>query len=94
MEDINVTKIFQMKDVIDPLPFILQGHKNILVTKHKLTPTSRSKVFSYKITVESIELHEGQTLKDDIYPCKYENSEFYDQDFDHIITEDLPLIKI
>ena len=50
MEDINVSKIFQMKNVIDSLPFNLQDHRNIPVT-------FRNKVFNYKQTIKSIELN-------------------------------------
>ena len=73
MEDINVSKIFQMNDVIDSLPFNLQEHENILVTTYKLIATIRNKVFNYKQTVDTIELEEGQSLNDDIYPCNCEN---------------------
>ena len=36
MEDINVSEIFQMTDVIDSRPFHLQDHENIPVTIFKL----------------------------------------------------------
>ena len=41
-EDINVSKNFQKKDVIDSL------HENIPVTTYKLTATIKNKVFYYK----------------------------------------------
>ena len=58
MEKINVSKTFQMKDIIDSLPFNLQDHENIPVTTYKLTATIRNKVFNCKETVEPIELDE------------------------------------
>ena len=91
MEDINVSKIFQMNDVFDP--FNLQEHENIPVTTYKLVATIRNKVFNYKQTVETIELEERQSLNDDIYPCNCENSEFGDADHVLIMTRDLHLTK-
>ena len=63
-----------MKFIIDSLPFNLQHHENILVTTYKLTATNRNEVFSYKKTVESIELDKEQSLHYDLYPCNYEKS--------------------
>ena len=91
MEDINISKIFQMKDVIDSLHFNLEGHENIPETTYNLTATIRNKAFKYKQTGESKELDEGQLLNDDIYPCNCENSEFTDHG--HIITEYRFLLK-
>ena len=54
MEDINVSKIFQMKNAIDYLPFNLQDHKIILLITYRLNVTTRKKVFNNKQTVESI----------------------------------------
>ena len=34
MEDINVSKIFQIKDIIDSLQFNLQNHENIPITTY------------------------------------------------------------
>ena len=48
------------------------------VLVYKLTATIRNKVFNSKQTVESIELDEGQSLNDNIYPCSCENPEFCD----------------
>ena len=45
MEHINVSKIFQNKDVIYSIPFNLQDYQNIPVTKYNLTATTRNKVF-------------------------------------------------
>lgn len=59
MEDITVSKIFQMKDVIDSFLFNLQDHEHMPVTTCKLTAIVRNKVLNYKQTVESIELEEG-----------------------------------
>ena len=78
MEDIFVSKIFQMKDAIDSLPFNFQDHESIPVTTYRLTATIINKVFSHKQRVESIELDKRQLLNDDIYPCNCENSEFCD----------------
>ena len=50
-----------------------RGLSTILI--YKLTATIRNTVFSYKQTVESIELEERQSLNDNICP---ENSEFCD----------------
>ena len=58
--DINVTKIFQMKDVVECLPFELLDHENIPATTYKLTGTIRNKVFNYKQAVESIQLDQKQ----------------------------------
>ena len=78
--DINVAKIFQMKDVVECLPFELLDHENIPATTYKLTGTIRNKVFNYKQAVESIQLDQKQPQNDDIYPWNYENSEFYGTD--------------
>ena len=78
---------------IDSLPFNLQDHENIPVTIYKFTATFRNKAFTYKQTVESIELNGGQSLNDDLCPCSCENSEFCDTDNGHFITGDLSLIK-
>ena len=93
MEDINVSKIFQMKDVIGSLPFNLQDHENIPVTTNKLTATIRNIIFNHKKIVEPIELDEGESLNVDIYPCNSENSKFCYPDHDHTITGVLHLIK-
>ena len=58
MKDINVSRIFQIKDVIDSLPFNVQDHESISVTTYKLTATIRNKVFNYKQTVESLKKSE------------------------------------
>ena len=93
MEKINVSKTFQMKDIIDCLPFNLQDHENIPVTTYKLTATIRNKVFNCKETVEPIELDEYLSINDDIYPCNGEDPEFCEPDHGHVITGDLRLIK-
>ena len=69
-----------MKDVVECLPFELLDHENIPATTYKLTGTIRNKVFNYKQAVESIQLDQKQPQNDDIYPCNYENSEFYGTD--------------
>ena len=89
MGDINVSKIFPMKYVIDSLPFNLQGHENIPVTTYKPIATIRDKVCNYKQTLESIETDKGQSLY--LYNCK--NSEFCDPDHGYIITGNLCFIK-
>ena len=93
MEDLKVSKIFQMKDVIDSLTLNFQDNENMPVTTYKLAATIEIKVFNYKQTVESIESDEGQSLNDDIYPCKCGNSELCNPDHGHIITGDLSLLK-
>ena len=93
MKDINVSKIFQMKNIIEYFPFNLLDHENIPVTTYKLTATIRNKVFNYEQTVESIQLDEKQPLNDDIYPCNCENSDFYGTDHGHIITGNIRFIK-
>ena len=95
MEDINVSKTFQMKDAIDSLSFNLQDqdHENISVTTYKLTATIWNKVFNYRQTAESIELDEGQSLNFDKYLCKCKNPELCHPNHGHIITGDLCLIK-
>ena len=92
MEDNNVSKIFQMKDVIDFLLLNSQDHERIPVTTYKLTATIRNNIFNYK-QIESMELAKRQSLNDDICSCNCENSEFCDSDYVHIITRDLRLIK-
>ena len=47
MEDINGSKIFQIKDAIDSVPFNLYDHETISLTIYKLTATVREKVFNY-----------------------------------------------
>ena len=93
MEDINVSKSFQMNDITDSLLFNLQDHENISITIYKLTGTIRNKFFNHKQIMELIKLYEGQSLNDDIYPCNFENSKFCDPDRGRIITGDRPLIK-
>ena len=65
MEDINVYKLFQMKDVIDSVKTMKkypcnEWHLNSLRLFGR-------KVFNYKQTVWSIEPDEGKSLNDDIY---------------------------
>ena len=54
MEDINVSKIFQIKDAINYLPFNFQDHRKILPITYKLTATTSKNVLNNKQTVESI----------------------------------------
>ena len=93
MEDINVSKSFQMNDITDSLLFNLQDHENISITTYKLTGTIRNKFFNHKQIIELIKLNERQSLNDDICPCNFENSKFCDPDHGRIITVDRPLIK-
>ena len=48
IKKIYFSVVFQMKDVIDSLPFNLQDHESIPRTTYKLTATTSSKVFKYK----------------------------------------------
>ena len=53
IEDFNVSKIFQMKNVNDSLQLNLRDHENISVTTYKLTATIWNKICNYRQTVES-----------------------------------------
>ena len=71
-----------------------QDHENNPVTTYNMIATVGNTVFNYKQTVKSIELDEGLSLNDDIYPCNSENSKFCHPDHDHIIKGDLHLINM
>ena len=48
VEYINVSKVFQMKDLPNSLSFNLQERENICVTTYKLSATISNKVVKYK----------------------------------------------
>ena len=66
MEKVNVSKIFQLNDVIDFFPFNFQEQEKISLITYKLTKTINNNFFNYKQTVELIELGEGRPLNDNV----------------------------
>ena len=93
LDEIHVSKIFQMQEVTSLLPEELQGD-DIPACTMKLDPPIRSKILNYRETVSSLNVHvdEDVSFVENLPSCDCANSDFCDPHHRHIVSGDLRII--
>ena len=95
IDDLHLSKIFKHHSVLEHLPENLRVSENIPVVTFKLDPPIRNKIFNYKATVSSLDIHRhGSTyVVNNLPDCHCAESAFCDPHHKHIVTGDLRIIK-
>ena len=95
IDEIKVSQIFNLPEVIATLPQELQDKDDIPSVAMKLDPPIRNKILNYRQTVSSlhVDTDDEVAILSEQLSCECNQSPFCDLTHQHIVTGDLRIIK-